>query len=82
MFAIVLEDEVGGGLGPQLCALAEPQQARHLAGLEEVEHVGAGGRRGAVALDALQGRAARHCHLQLHVLALVLVEVHLWNRSR
>lgn len=40
------------------------------------------GRGGPIALDALQGRAAGHRHLQLHILTLVLIEVHLTETQR
>lgn len=79
-----MQPEGGAGDGLQLRAPVQPQEARHLARLEEVEVVRAGGRGGAVSLDALQllrPLAPRH-HVQLHVLGLLLVEEHLRKRRR
>lgn len=77
VLAVVLENEVRSRFGPEFGTFGEPEQARHLARLQEVEHVRPRGWGGPVALDALQGRAVGHRHLQLHILTLVLVEVHL-----
>lgn len=77
-----VQPEGGAGDGLQLRAPVQPQEARHLARLQEVEVVRAGGRGGAVSLDALQllrPLAPRH-HVQLHVLGLLLVEEHLRKR--
>lgn len=65
--------------GLQLRAFLQPQEAGHLARLQEVERVRPGGRGRPVALYALQllrPRADGH-HVQLHILRLVLVEQHL-----
>lgn len=70
--------------GLELGALLQPQEARNLARLQEVERVGPGGGRGAVALHALQllrPGAAGH-QVQLHVLRLLLVEQHLRRTRR
>lgn len=70
--------------GLELGALLQPQEARHLARLQEVERVGPCGRGGAVALHALQllrPRSAGH-HIQLNVLRLLLVEQHLRRTRR
>lgn len=70
--------------GLQLGALLQPQEARHLARLQEVGRVGPGGGSGAVALHALQllrPRTAGH-QVQLHVLRLLLVEQHLRRTRR
>lgn len=74
-----VQPEGGAGDGLQLRAAVQPQEARYLARLQEVEVVRAGRRRGAVSLDALQllrPLAPRH-HVQLDVLGLLLVEEHL-----
>lgn len=70
--------------GLQLRALVQPQEARHLARLQEVERVGPGGRGGAVTLHALQllGPLSVGHHVQLHVLRLLLIEQHLWRTRR
>lgn len=68
----------------QLGALLQPQQARHLARLQEVGRVGPGRGSGAVALHALQllrPGAAGH-QVQLHILRLLLVEEHLRRTGR
>lgn len=79
-----VQPEGGAGDGLQLRAPVQPQEARHLARLQEVEVVRAGGRGGAVSLDALQllGPLAPRHHVQLHVLGLLLVEEHLRRRRR
>lgn len=61
----------------ELCAFVKAEEARDLARLEEVKLVRAGGRCGSVPLHALEQRAFRDGHLELHILTLVLVEVHL-----
>lgn len=74
-----VESEGRAGDGLQLRAFVQSQEAGHLAGLQEVERVGSGGRGGAVALHALQSLRplpAGH-HVQLHILRLLLVEQHL-----
>lgn len=63
----------------QLRAFVQPQEAGHLAGLQEVERVrpGRGGRPVALhALQLLRPLAAGH-HIQLHILRLLLIEQHL-----
>jgi len=68
--------------GLQLRAFVQPQEAGHLARLQEVERVRPGGGGRPVALHALQllrPLAAGH-HVQLHVLRLLLVEQHLRRR--
>lgn len=79
-----VQPEGGSGDGLQLRAPVQPQEARHLARLQEVEVVRAGRRRGAVSLDALQllGPLAPRHHVQLHVLGLLLVEEHLRKQRR
>lgn len=70
--------------GLELGALLQPQEARHLARLQEVERVGPRGRGGAVALHTLQllrPRTAGH-HIQLNVLRLLLIEQHLRRTQR
>lgn len=79
-----VQPEGGAGDGLQLRAAVQPQEARYLARLQEVEVVRAGRRRSAVPLDALQllrPMAPRH-HVQLDVLGLLLVEEHLWKQRR
>lgn len=70
--------------GLELGALLQPQEARNLARLQEVERVGPGGGRGAVALHALQllGPGTAGHQVQLHVLRLLLVEQHLRRTRR
>lgn len=70
--------------GLQLSVFLQPQEARDLAGLHEVEGVRPCGGGGPVALHALQllgPRAVGH-HVQLHVLRLLLVEQHLRRQNR
>lgn len=70
--------------GLQLRVSLQPQEARDLAGLHEVEGVRPRGGGGPVALHALQllGPGAAGHHVQLHVLRLLLVEQHLGGQSR
>lgn len=65
--------------GLQLRAFVQPQEAGHLAGLQEVERVWPGGGGRPVTLHALQLlRPLAICHhIQLHILRLLLIEQHL-----
>lgn len=74
-----VEPEGGAGDGLELRPFVQSQEAGHLAGLQEVERVGAGGGGGAVSLHALQllRLVADGLHVQLHVLRLLLIEQHL-----
>lgn len=79
-----VEPEGGARDGQQLRSSVQPQEARHLARLQEVERVGAGGWGGAVSFDALQllrPLAPGH-HVQLHILRLLLVEQHLRRQRK
>lgn len=77
MFPSVVKAELSAGGHLELRPLVQAQEAGHLAGLEEVELVVACGRRGPVALHALQLAALHHLYVQLDVLGLVLIEQHL-----
>ena len=82
--AHAVESEGRARDGLQLRASVQSQEARHLAGLQEVERVRPGRRGRPVTLHALQllrPRAAGH-HVQLHILRLLLVEQHLRRRRR
>lgn len=79
-----MQSEGRAGNGLQLRAFVQPQEAGHLAGLQEVERMGSGGGGGAITLHALQPlrpRPAGH-HIQLHILRLLLIEQHLRRQRK
>lgn len=70
--------------GVQLRAFVQSQEARHLAGLQEVEGVRPGGGSRPIALHALQllrPLTAGH-NVQLHILRFLLIEQYLRNREK
>ncbi len=77
--AHAVESEGRARDGLQLRAFVQPQEAGHLAGLQEVERVRPGGGGRPVTLHALQllRPLADGHHIQLHILRLLLVEQHL-----
>lgn len=79
-----VEAEGRARLGLEFCAPLQPQEARHLAGLHEVEGVRPRGGRGPVALHALQllGPGPVGHHVQLHILRLLFIEQHLRRAER
>lgn len=79
-----VQSEGRAGNGLQLRAFVQPQEAGHLAGLQEVERMGSGGGGGAITLHALQPLRplpAGH-HIQLHILRLLLIEQHLRRQTK
>lgn len=74
-----VKPEGGAGDGLELRPFVQPQEAGHLAGLQEVEWVGPGRGGGPVSLHALQllRLLADGLHIQLDVLRLLLIEQHL-----
>lgn len=81
MFARVLQGEIASGHSLELGAFLQEQEARNLARLQEVELFKTCGWSGAVSLHALKRGTLRDSHFQLHILTLLLTEMHLKQKS-
>ena len=79
MIGYRMETEGRASDGLQLSASVQSQEARHLAGLHEVERVRPSWGGCSIAFHALQllGLRAVGHHIQFHILRLLLVEQHL-----